>query len=207
MRIGLDFDNTIVCYDELFHQVALEEAAITSDIPVQKQAIRDHLRAIGNEDEWTRIQGLVYGERILEARLFSGFRAAIQELMISGCEIFIVSHKTLYPYAGVRHDLHRAAFQFLEHHRIVSEDGGFIDRESVFLEPTKEAKAERIAALDCDVFVDDLPEFLAEVHAPATVHRVLFNPKGAKDEMFQVLENWADFPGLVGELSPQRSVS
>ena len=41
MRIGLDFDNTIVTYDSLFHKVATEQGLVPASLPVSKLAVRD----------------------------------------------------------------------------------------------------------------------------------------------------------------------
>ena len=30
LRIGIDFDNTIVCYEQLFHQIAVEKEFIVA---------------------------------------------------------------------------------------------------------------------------------------------------------------------------------
>ena len=43
MRIGVDFDNTIVCYDTLFHRLAVEEGLIPPDIPPRKEIGRAHV--------------------------------------------------------------------------------------------------------------------------------------------------------------------
>src|SRR4029079_9696971 len=61
MLIGLDFDNTIVRYDRLFHRLARKRGLIPDGIPVSKQAVRDHLRANGREADWTELQGMAYG--------------------------------------------------------------------------------------------------------------------------------------------------
>ena len=63
MRIGIDFDNTIVSYDELFHKVAVEQALVPANIPKSKLAARDYLRKIDNEPVWTELQGLSMGHR------------------------------------------------------------------------------------------------------------------------------------------------
>jgi len=76
MRIGIDFDNTLVRYDALFHRVALEEGLIPAGLPVNKNAVRDHLRAQGIEARWTEMQGTVYGARMAEAEAFPGGAAA-----------------------------------------------------------------------------------------------------------------------------------
>ena len=41
MIIGLDFDNTIVSYDELFHKVSVEQNLIDKTFEVNKIKIRD----------------------------------------------------------------------------------------------------------------------------------------------------------------------
>ena len=72
MMLGLDFDNTIIRYDELFHKVALEKKRVPGSLPADKNAIRNYLYRQHLEDEWTRVQGEVYGARINEARPFDG---------------------------------------------------------------------------------------------------------------------------------------
>ncbi len=109
MRIGLDFDNTIVSYDQLFHKVALEKSLISHEVPINKVAVRDHLRHTNQEDAWTEMQGYVYGARMNEAIAYPGLKEALHAIKNGGHELFIVSHKTQYPYAGKRYDLHAAS--------------------------------------------------------------------------------------------------
>src|SRR5207249_10636646 len=98
MRLGIDFDNTIVCYDQVFHQVAHEQNLIPADLPVSKQAVRDYLRAAGKEDRWTEMQGYVYGPRLTDAQAFPGVLDFIETQVKSGIELFVISHKTKHPY-------------------------------------------------------------------------------------------------------------
>ena len=63
MRIGIDFDNTIACYDGVFHAAAVARGLIPAEIPTDKTSVRNHLRAIGREPDWTELQGYVYGAR------------------------------------------------------------------------------------------------------------------------------------------------
>ena len=73
MRIGIDFDNTIVCYDEAFHASAVEKKLIPPSTPRSKSAVRDYLRRIGNEAAWTELQGYMYGSRMELASPYPGF--------------------------------------------------------------------------------------------------------------------------------------
>ncbi len=47
MHIGVDFDNTMVCYDAIFHRVCLEKGLIPSEIPINKSEVRNYLRRGG----------------------------------------------------------------------------------------------------------------------------------------------------------------
>jgi len=72
MRVGVDLDNTIVCYDDVFHRVAVEWGLIPANVAVSKGAVRDYLRRQGREDTWIELQGYVYGNRFREAQPFPG---------------------------------------------------------------------------------------------------------------------------------------
>ena len=80
MRIGFDFDNTIVSYDALFYRVAVEQSLVPTDLPQSKLAVRDYLRKVGNEDAWTEMQGYVYGARMNDAIAYPG---AIEFMMLA----------------------------------------------------------------------------------------------------------------------------
>jgi len=172
LHIGVDFDNTIVCYDGIFHRVALEQGLIPADLPRNKTQVRDHIRSLGREPEWTAMQGLVYGPRILEASAFAGVRDFFDAAKTCGVRVSIVSHKTRHPILGEPHDLHAAALGWLRENGILD----LIGRGNVHLELTKGDKIQRIAALGCRHFIDDLPEFLAEPGFPTATQRILFDP-------------------------------
>ena len=176
MTIGLDFDNTIVCYDELFHRVGVESGRVPADLPVSKEAVRDFLRKAGAEDFWTEMQGMVYGSRMGEARVFDGALKTIAGLKAAGRRVVIISHKTRYPFRGERHDLHAAARAWLEKQGFFDSKGLAFAETDVFFEPTKEEKLARIAQESCTHFVDDLPEILAHPLFPPGVSRLLFAP-------------------------------
>src|SRR5258708_33248098 len=73
MRIGLDFDNTIIRYDDVFLQAARDRGLLGRDFVGTKQQIRDTIRALpGGEVKWQALQGYVYGSGIGGAALFPG---------------------------------------------------------------------------------------------------------------------------------------
>ncbi len=192
MRIGIDFDNTIVCYDRVFHLVALEQGVIPADLPQTKEKVRDHLRAVGQEPVWTAMQGYVYGQRMGDVDPFPGVLEFLRACREQGIAAFIVSHKTRTPYAGPPYDLHAAALGWMEARGLFAPDGIGLPREGVFLEPTKKDKLSRIGALGCTHFIDDLPEFLAETDFPAGVERIHFAPCGGGDARFSPCSGWPE---------------
>lgn len=179
MRIGIDFDNTIACYDGVFHAAALERGLIPAGLPTDKTSVRNHLRAIGREDDWTELQGYVYGARMDLVGLYPGAAAFIAAAQRIGHDVFIVSHKTRTPYRGPAYDLHEAARGFLAARRLTDPAQGGIPAERAFFELTIAAKLARMDALGLDAFIDDLPEVLAEPAFPPRCRAILFDPEGS----------------------------
>jgi hypothetical protein len=91
-------------------------------------------------------------------------------------EVFVVSHKTRHPILGPKYDMHAAARNFLVAQRIAGEEAGLIATANVYFELTKEEKIARAAALDLDVFIDDLPEILTMPGFPERTRPLLFDP-------------------------------
>ena len=90
--LGLDFDNTLVRYDKLFHQLALEKKLIDKSLPAEKTLIRDYLRSQGQDEQFC--QGEVYGLRILEAEPAKGVLESLMGLKELDVPMVLVSHKT-----------------------------------------------------------------------------------------------------------------
>ncbi len=193
MIIGVDFDNTIVCYDAIFHRVASERGLIPANLPVSKSAVRDHLRRIDREDDWTEMQGYVYGPRLKDAEAYPGVLEFFTLAVRLGVPIRVISHKTLHPFRGEKHDLHAAALGWLELNGFFDPARIGMPRDQVYLELTKESKHRRIALSGCTHFVDDLPEFLLDPGFPAGVRRFLFDPhaQGSSSAGLTPLASWA----------------
>ncbi len=200
--IGIDFDNTIVCYDEVFQAVAVEQGLVPAEAATSKTAIRDHLRSVGQEDRWTELQGTIYGPRMMDARPFPGVVEFFAACRAAGVPVAIVSHRTRYPYLGERHDLHAAARDWLARHGFHDRTGIGLPVERVFFEETKEAKLARIAEVGCTHFIDDLPELLAHPLFPTDVRRILFDPHGQHGALPEVdlLSSWHAAPALFDAL-------
>ena len=197
--IGVDFDNTIVCYDALFHRVARERGLAPADLPVNKSDVRNHLRRAGREDAWTEMQGCVYGPRMAEAAPYPGVIEFFLACRRAGIPTCVISHKTRHPILGRRHDLHQAALLWLEQQGFFDPAKIGLSRSQVFLELTKEAKIERIALCRCTAFIDDLPEILGEPAFPQ-IERILFDPNGlyAAEKRFFRAQTWPEIWEKMG---------
>ncbi|HYD03377.1 MAG TPA: hypothetical protein VEC16_03695 [Alphaproteobacteria bacterium] len=186
MKIGIDFDNTIVNYEDLFHTVALSVGFISKDsrhpdgrdVGTSKTDVKDFLRGTGKEDLWTELQGLTYGKHIAGAKIYEGLKDFFVFCNSNNIKLYVISHKTMYPYIGEKHNLHNAAMFWLEQNGFF-ENGTGITKSDVFLELTKEEKIERIKALECDYFIDDLPELLLSENFPKEIKKILFDPNGS----------------------------
>lgn len=196
MRIGVDFDNTIADYDGVFHAAAIERGLIEIDLPRDKNAVRDFLNNSGRKDDFTALQGYVYGARMGLARPYRGFSDFIKAARVGRHDVFVVSHKTRLPLLGPQYDMHNAARAFLRDHKLAGEAA--IPEQRIFFEETKEQKISRAATLDLDVFVDDLPEILLMPGLPGRCRRILFAPDDSTaDDRFEICRSWKDIAVLL----------
>lgn len=175
MLIGFDFDNTIVNYDGVFHRAAIDRALIPADTPKNKLAVRDTLRQSGREDDWTELQGYVYGARMSDAEPYPGLLDVLRQFRARRITCAIVSHKTRHPFRGPAYDLHQAARAWIMD-VLRDKAGALVPHDHIFLEVTKEDKLARIAELGCSHFIDDLPEILLAPAFPAPTQGILFDP-------------------------------
>jgi hypothetical protein len=174
LLIGLDFDNTLVDYTDLFRSeaAALGLAAAGLD----KTRIRDALRARGpaGEIEWQHLQARVYGPGLGQAPMMAGAGDFLHRCQVAGVPVAVVSHKSRFAAQDSRGtDLREAACNWLAQHC----PGIATDR--VYFEGDRGSKLRRIATLGCTHFVDDLLEVLTDPAFPAGVVRLwLADPPG-----------------------------
>lgn len=200
MRIGIDLDNTLVCYDELFWRLAVERGWIARTVPARKDEVRDALRRCGREEDWTRLQGEVYGPGMSEAPPFAGALAALRTMQKRRWSTCVVSHRTKTPLAGIDADLHQSARAWLSGRQFLDAEATGLSETSVFLEQTKEGKLARIKALDLTWFIDDLPELLIDAEFPPTVQRMLFDPHRRRPDVptdVAVVHHWDEVVSIL----------
>ena len=200
MRIGIDFDNTIVGYDEVFADLARRTGLVDDSFRGGKQALRDTLRRLeGGEEVWQLLQGRVYGAGMTAAKLIDGVDAFLRHCRSTGEGVLIISHKTEYGHGDPeRINLRQAALAWMASQGFFADSGYGLTRENVFFEATREEKLARIAALQCDVFIDDLDEVLSAPTFPAGVRRILFaQTRNGDDTDLVHCRTWAEIHEAV----------
>jgi len=189
IKIGLDLDNTIIIYDKLFKKIAIEENLVPIEIEPTKYAIREHLRKTNRENEFTILQSIVYGKRILDAELAIGFLDFLNKVD-HRIELYIISHKTMFPIKGERFNLHKAAMSFLSEKKIIGSSQNRIKESNIFFEATIKEKLNRISKLNCNYFIDDLPKIINDIDSKTIP--ILYNPNRItyKKSNYDQLFNW-----------------
>ena len=179
--VGIDFDNTIVSYDELMRRVAVDRALISEAEGRTKKDVRDRIRQLPQgEIEWQKLQATVYGPMMRDAQPIAGAAEFIRRCGDAGIPVFIVSHKTEYAsYDRTRTNLREAALEWMSLHRFFDSDGLALGRDHVFFESTRTDKIERIRRIGCSHFIDDLEEVFLEPSFPAEVEKILYDPQAA----------------------------
>lgn len=202
IKLGLDFDNTIVCYDAAITVLAEELFNLPHDVPRTKLGLRNYLREADREPEWTAFQGELYGPGMRHAQPFEGAIETMQQLAAAGHELVIVSHRSRRPYAGVPHDLHAAARRWVADRLQIAGLFATANGSVNFLE-TRQEKVARIAQLGCQAFLDDLPEVLGAPGFPASAVGILFDPSGTNfaPEGQRHISAWSELSELMTALA------
>jgi hypothetical protein len=191
MIVGLDFDNTIVCYDKAIALLAEQKFDLPGNVPRTKVGIRDHLRSIGQEDAWTLFQGELYGPGMAYAHPFVDVVETLQTLQALGHQLVVISHRTRFPYLGERYDLHSFANGWLQERlpRVL---------RSVAFHESKADKVADVARMGCDFFLDDLPEILSDPQFPKSTLGILFSPTGERGAWSgPVIDSWRELSPMV----------
>ena len=198
-HIGIDFDNTIVLYDDLFYKYALKKKYIIPEIERTKIAVREFLISNNKESLYTQMQGIIYGNYISEAPVQVYLKSALINLRKLGHKISIISHKTKYPIDGDKINLHEAAFRWLKENNFINKDILGNDYKNIFFEDSISEKINRIHQLKCDFYIDDLPEILHLINE--NVKKVLFksntNMKISTENKFINLDRWDKLVSII----------
>ena len=199
LRIGLDFDNTIITYDDVFLSTARERGLVGADFTGRKQAIRDAIRLLPDgELSWQKLQGQVYGKGLAQASMFEGVDAFLRRCRLNKVPVVIVSHKTEFGHHDPdRVNLRDAARDWMTAHGFFHANGFGIAPDAVYFEATRQDKLARIAQLECTHFIDDLEEVLSDPAFPPGVERILFTEGRPASAPYIVCPTWRDIEERV----------
>jgi hypothetical protein len=203
LKIGVDLDNTIACYDSVFSELAHKRNIQYPPGKSAKRAVRDTLRSkCGGELEWTKIQGEAYGPGMSNARPYPGSHDTLTGWFESGRTVVIISHRTRFPAFGKPHDLHAYARQWIS--RWLKDLP-----VKVFLEVNRSMKLRRIDSEGCDIFIDDLRDLLEDETFPDEVEKLWFLPEPSSlftesHKRIKYVASWSEISNCVQSLSASR---
>lgn len=197
MRIGIDFDNTLICYDEVFQAIAQSWGLSVSGAPASKEEIRACARATSEGDlTWQRMQALAYGPKILDAKPAPGAREFLEECAERQIPLRLISHKTEFAAQDcTRTNLRTAALSWMAAHGFLQPQGPLASAHCLFLD-TRAEKIARIRAESCTHFIDDLPEVFEDPQFPGEVSKLLYCPLGGvRSDGMLVCTSWREIAG------------
>jgi hypothetical protein len=196
MRIGLDFDNTLAIYDNIFK--CLGKDHVRPDWSGSKKDLKNYLNPTSNGQLlWQKIQGMAYGQEMHRAQLADGVANFLLRAKYRNCEVFIVSHKTRFGhYDESKTPLREVSLKWMQDNYFFSEDHYNFKRENVFFLSERSQKIQKITELKLDFFIDDLIEVLGDEKFPPSTKKILFGCDDHFDTTFSS-ENWDEISKYI----------
>ena len=159
-KIGIDLDNTIISYDDVFQLAANKFGLLDNNNCLSKESLRNQIRNQKNgEKKWQKLQGYVYGEGINEAVLFPGVYRFLWRCKERKIDVEIVSHKTEFGHFDSKKiSLRDSATNFLINHGLLDNKNPLI--KQVTYKNSKKEKVDYIKQNNYECFIDDLEEII-----------------------------------------------
>ncbi|MBT7408727.1 MAG: hypothetical protein HN826_03400 [Methylococcales bacterium] len=198
--IGIDFDNTIADYDELFVIVANELKLLNQTLPKNKAEVKVALLKQTNGDQlWQKLQGQVYGKYMKQARLMPDVGQFFMECRRQQACVYIVSHKTCFGHFDeAKINLRDASKSWMQQNNFFKATEFALKESHVFFETTRDEKIERIKQLNCHYFIDDLTVVLNDSNFPEATQKILYSPNNKVLEGdFKTLTCWNDIQNAI----------
>jgi hypothetical protein len=202
MRIGLDFDNTLACYDHLFVEIAKKEGMLPEMWQGSKQEVRDFLREqVNGEETWQILQGQVYGKWMHRAQLKPAAAWFLYRCRARQLSVVIVSHKTRFSSKDPEQiPLREVALSWMEDQEFFKSNVFGLKHDDIFFESTRVEKVQRIESLKCHYFVDDLLEVFQETEFPQGVRKILYASADAAERLPADVKSCVDWTAVASEL-------
>ena len=191
MRIGFDFDNTIVDYTPVFTKIANDLGLKYENNP--KNSIKYYFEnELDNPSSWKEVQLQVYCELINSIKPSDKLSDLIKWLIDYNHDFFIVSHKTQTIKSGnSKTNLREPANKWIENNLPL------FKKERIFFESSALAKVRKINSLRLDYFVDDLLTILKHHQFPKETKKILFNSTTNKDKKFYKASSWDEVKKII----------
>ena len=202
MKIGIDFDNTIVDYTDVFYEVAVELGWLSTATGKSKTQVKQYFINANEEKKWTELQGIVYGREIGRSKPYMDCVKILKKLKLAGHDLVIISHKTAYPVLNHTElevtNLQDAAKNWLHENNIVG-PAGFVELTKIFFNETKSMKIQCIVEQQCDLFIDDLEDIFSNIQFPKSTNKILFDPRFISLGNFDgfIINNWNQLPTIL----------
>jgi hypothetical protein len=192
--IGCDLDNTIIDYDAAFTGAGLRLGLLPAGFCGDKRDVRAYLQTQENGDWlWQHVQAAVYGRHIEDARLAEGVAACLARLRAAGLSLAIISHKTETASADPHGpNLREVALNWLRMQGFFAGSEPLMEANAVYFADSRAEKLQRIRALGCDFFIDDLAEVLSDPAFPATTRGLHFSPTGQEGGRQPRFASWSE---------------
>jgi len=193
MLIGLDFDNTLACYNDVFTSEAQKKGLVNKEWKGSKQDLKLLLDSLEDgQTTWQKMQGQVYGPSMQKASLFPGVARFLLRCKLKGFTVFIVSHKTKYGhYDKTKTLLREASLKWMDSKGFFKDDLFGINRKNIFFANTQSEKVLKIKSLNLDVFVDDLEEIFLHHDFPE-IKKIHFSSSSSINSGVELCNNWTD---------------
>jgi hypothetical protein len=199
MNIGIDLDNTIINYEEVFLRYAQKLDLIPSDWTGSKNSIRSKIReGPDGETHWMRLQGKVYGEGVRFAKLYPGVERFLWRCRVRGLNVHLISHKTEFGHLDSKKiSLREAALRFLKNKGLYSGDSESLVLSVNFFSSRDEKVAE-IVSSRFTWFIDDLIEVVKHLQFPSETNAIWFNPNlGSENNNIQTAVSWVEIENTI----------
>ncbi len=188
LRVGIDFDNTIANYDDVFSHVAYKLKLINKKWHGNKSDLKKKIIKEKNIEIWKKLQGQVYGKYMHLAKVSTGFENFIIKSKFSKAKVFIISHKTKFGhYDKKKIRLRNEALKWIKKKKYLSDI-------KIFFENSIQDKINRINNLKLDYFIDDLEIILKNKFFSKKTKKILFcNKIETNSEKL----NWTQIKNLI----------
>ena len=196
INVGIDLDNTIISYNNSFLRLA-KKYNLSKTRSLNKNIIKKNIIKKFGMPEWTRCQGKIYGKEILINDSHKDVKKNLIFLK-KKFNIFLISHRSKYPYLGKKINLHDQAIKWLNKKKFLGKNKIFT-KKNVFFETSLQKKIIRINKLNCKIFIDDLSLVLKKL--PRSITKIHFSNKIEYTfSGYYVMKKWKFLPLILKKI-------